>query len=52
VLGRSVELIVEDGATDDAVAAAKARKLVFEDRVDVLFGGIYSPRDRPSRGRP
>ena len=42
LLGRLVELIVEDSATDDAVAARKAAKLVGEDHVDVLFGGIYS----------
>src|SRR3954454_15181230 len=42
LLGRHLELCLEDGATDDAVAAAKAAKLVQRDRVDVLFGGIYS----------
>jgi ABC-type branched-subunit amino acid transport system substrate-binding protein len=42
LLGRSVELHLEDGATDDATAAAAAEKLVEHDRVDVLFGGIYS----------
>ena len=42
LLGRSVELHLEDGATDDATAAAAAEKLVERDRVDVLFGGIYS----------
>ena len=42
LLGRTLELYVEDGATDDAVAAAKARKLVTEDRVDVILGGIFS----------
>jgi len=42
LLGRRLELLIEDGATDDAVAAAKARKLVEHDRVDVVFGGIYS----------
>jgi len=42
LLGRRIELLIEDGATDDAVAAAKARKLVERDRVDVVFGGIYS----------
>jgi branched-chain amino acid transport system substrate-binding protein len=42
LLGRRVELILEDIATDDDVAAAKARKLVQEDQVDVLLGGIYS----------
>ena len=42
LLGRRIELITEDSATDDTVAAAKAAKLVQGDRVDVIFGGIYS----------
>jgi ABC-type branched-subunit amino acid transport system substrate-binding protein len=42
LLGRHLELYLEDSATDDAVAAAKATKLVEHDNVDVVFGGIYS----------
>ncbi|MGE5176231.1 MAG: substrate-binding protein [Hyphomicrobiales bacterium] len=42
LVGRTLELLLEDSATDDAVAAAKAAKLVERDRVHVLFGGIYS----------
>jgi len=42
LLGRHVELRLEDSATDDAVAAAKAEKLVEHDQVDVILGGIYS----------
>ncbi|HTI39413.1 MAG TPA: substrate-binding protein [Vicinamibacterales bacterium] len=42
LIGRQLELLLEDSATDDAVAAAKATKLVERDHVDVLFGGIYS----------
>lgn len=42
LLGRRLELLVEDSATIDSVAEAKATKLVEHDRVDVLFGGIYS----------
>src|SRR6476661_2906810 len=42
LLGRHVELVLEDGATDDAVAAAKGEKLVQTDRVAVVFGGIFS----------
>src|ERR1700755_2308830 len=42
LLGRPVELHIEDSATDDAVAADKARKLVEHDHVDVILGGIYS----------
>jgi len=42
LLGRALELQLEDGATDDAVAAAVARKLVEQDQVDVVIGGIFS----------
>lgn len=42
LLGRTIELIAEDSASDDRLAEAKAEKLVQEDRVDVIFGGIYS----------
>jgi ABC-type branched-subunit amino acid transport system substrate-binding protein len=42
LLGRHVDLVLEDSATDDAVAAAKATKLVEQDRVNVILGGIYS----------
>lgn len=42
LLGRNIELYLEDGATTDAVAEAKAAKLVSQDKVDVIFGGIYS----------
>src|SRR3954468_3450056 len=42
VLGRPLELLLEDSATDDGQAAAKAAKLVHDDHVDVLLGGIFS----------
>ena len=42
LLGRRVELLIEDSATDDAQAAAAATKLVQDDHVDVLLGGIFS----------
>jgi ABC-type branched-subunit amino acid transport system substrate-binding protein len=42
LLGRQVDLYLEDSATTDAIAAAKATKLVEHDHVDVIFGGIYS----------
>ena len=42
LLGQNVELYLEDSATDDAVAAEKARKLVEHDHVDLVVGGIYS----------
>src|SRR5450432_101165 len=42
LLGRPLELCLEDSATIDSVAEAKATKLVEHDRVDVVLGGIYS----------
>jgi branched-chain amino acid transport system substrate-binding protein len=42
LLGRRVDLYLEDSATTDSVAEAKAAKLVQQDQVDVVFGGIYS----------
>jgi len=42
LLGRRIELLIEDSASDDAQAAAAATKLVQHDHVDVLLGGIFS----------
>ncbi|NNC51990.1 MAG: transporter substrate-binding protein, partial [Erythrobacter sp.] len=42
LLGRPVELIIEDGETDDAAAKAAAAKLVHQDKVDLVVGGIFS----------
>jgi branched-chain amino acid transport system substrate-binding protein len=42
LLDRRVELLIEDSASDDGQAAAKATKLVQDDHVDVLLGGIFS----------
>ena len=50
LLGRHLELCLEDSATDDDVAAAKAAKLVGEDQVDVVFGGIYSSTRQAIKG--
>ena len=50
VLGRRVELILEDSATDDAQAAVKAAKLVQRDHVDVLLGGIFSSTRQAIKG--
>jgi ABC-type branched-subunit amino acid transport system substrate-binding protein len=50
LLGRHLELYLEDSATDDAVAAAVAAKLVEDDRVDVVFGGIYSSTRQAIKG--
>jgi ABC-type branched-subunit amino acid transport system substrate-binding protein len=41
LLGRPVELFIEDSATDDELAQAAAARLVDAD-VDVVVGGIYS----------
>src|ERR671935_2318089 len=50
LLGRQVELHLEDGATDDAVAAAVARKLVEQDQVDVVLGGVFSSTRQAIKG--
>ena len=52
LLGRQVDLPLEDSATSDAVAAANATKLVEHDHVDVILGGIYTPRGQRSRVLP
>src|SRR5438270_8884025 len=50
LLGRKLDLYLEDGATADSVAAAAATKLVRQDKVDVLFGGIYSSTRQAIKG--
>src|SRR6266571_1980101 len=50
LLGRQVDLYLEDSATTDAVAAARATKLVEHDHVDVIFGGIYSSTRQAIKG--
>ncbi|HSF15121.1 MAG TPA: substrate-binding protein [Vicinamibacteria bacterium] len=50
LLGRQVDLYLEDSATTDSVAEAKARKLVQQDEVDVIFGGIYSSTRQAIKG--
>ena len=50
LLGRRVELVLEDSETIDSVAEAKAAKLVREDRVDVILGGIYSSTRQAIKG--
>ncbi len=42
VLGRPIELLIEDSASDDEQAAAKAAELVRDHHVDVVLGGIFS----------
>src|SRR6266849_6596159 len=50
LLGRQIDLYLEDGATTDSVAEAKAAKLVRQDQVDVIFGGIYSSTRQAIKG--
>jgi branched-chain amino acid transport system substrate-binding protein len=50
LLGRQLDLRLEDGATDDAVAAAVARKLVEQDQVDVVLGGVFSSTRQAIKG--
>ncbi|MBK8741242.1 MAG: substrate-binding protein [Betaproteobacteria bacterium] len=50
LLGRQVELYLEDSATTDSVAAARAAKLVGQDQVDVIFGGIFSSTRQAIKG--
>ena len=50
LLGRRIELVVEDSETSDAAAAASAEKLVQKERVDVIFGGIYSSARQAIKG--
>jgi branched-chain amino acid transport system substrate-binding protein len=50
LLGRPVELFVEDSATDDEVAATVAAKLVEQAAVDVVVGGIYSSTRQAIKG--
>jgi ABC-type branched-subunit amino acid transport system substrate-binding protein len=52
LLGRTIELYLEDGATTDSVAETKATKLVEEDKVDVIFGGIYSSTRQAIKAPP
>ncbi|HEY1749003.1 MAG TPA: substrate-binding protein [Xanthobacteraceae bacterium] len=50
LLGRRLDLYIEDGATIDSVAEAKATKLIAHDKVDVIFGGIYSSTRQAIKG--
>jgi branched-chain amino acid transport system substrate-binding protein len=42
VIGRPLQLYLEDTATNEALAVTKVRKLVTQDKVDVVLGGITS----------
>jgi branched-chain amino acid transport system substrate-binding protein len=42
ILGRSVDLLVEDSANDVGTGVQKTRKLIDRDKVDVIFGDVNS----------
>src|SRR5213595_3939001 len=50
LLGRQIDLYLEDSATTDSVGAEKATKLIQQDQVDVIFGGIYSSTRQAIKG--
>src|SRR3954462_14973547 len=50
LLGRRVELYLEDSETTDAAAALAATTLVNEHDVDVVLGGIYSSTRQAIKG--
>jgi len=50
LLGRPIDLYLEDSETTDSVAEAKAAKLIQQDHVDVIFGGIYSSTRQAIKG--
>ena len=50
LLGRHIDLYLEDSATTDSIAEAKATKLIQQDHVDVIFGGIYSSTRQAIKG--
>ena len=50
LLGHPIELFIEDSATEDAAAAAAATKLVEQEHVDVVLGGIYSSTRQAIKG--
>src|SRR3954470_19667948 len=50
LLGRRLDLHLEDSETTDSAAEAAAAKLVQEDHVDVILGGIYSSSRQAIKG--
>ncbi len=50
LLGRPLKLYLEDSETTEAAAAAMATKLVEQEQVDVLLGGIYSSTRQAIKG--
>jgi branched-chain amino acid transport system substrate-binding protein len=50
LLGRPVQLYVEDTASNEAVAVANVRRLIERDHVDVVLGGITSSMRNAIKG--
>src|SRR5437764_9408753 len=50
LLGRPVELFIEDSATEDGAAGSAATRLAEEVDVDVVLGGIYSSTRQAIKG--
>ena len=50
LLGRQIDLYLEDSETTDIAAEIKATKLIEQDKVDVIFGGIYSSTRQAIKG--
>lgn len=50
VLGRTVEIVLADSATDPAVGATVARRLVERDKVAMVFGGVASSMREAVKG--
>ena len=50
LLGRDVDLYLEDSETTDSAAESAARRLVKEHDVDVILGGIYSSTRQAIKG--
>ena len=50
LLGRPVQLFVEDTASNEAVAVANVRRLIERDHVDVVLGGISSSMRNAIKG--
>src|SRR5260370_42668576 len=48
ILGRQVELLVEDSANDVGTGVQKARKLIERDQVDFMIGDVHSGIAAPS----
>jgi ABC-type branched-subunit amino acid transport system substrate-binding protein len=42
LLGRSIELFIEDTASNDTIAVGSVRKLIQRDKVDLVIGGVTS----------